>query len=180
MFRRGYCTRLNDDLPPVKASLIPNSWIRPIVSSGIHLSVSSGIHLNASSRKRGTQAHCRSKRHSWHSVCLSSTSMTQELLGREYPRRRLSVHCLLTWQERQILGTMIDASYSGLALSVSSEAQLSAVGEVLIHIPGAITVRARPVYIHPTQGEDKRVGFKIASIERGEERWHSLQGDGRI
>ena len=144
--------------PHVKASLISNSWIRPIVSSGIH--------LNASSRKEW---------HSWHSVCSSSTSMTEELLGREYPRRRLSVHCRLTWQERQIQGTMIDASYSGLALLVSGEAQLSAVGEVLIHIPGAITVRARPVYIHPTQGEDKRVGFKIASVERGEERWHSLQ-----
>src|SRR2546427_11467047 len=104
--------------------------------------------------------------------------MTQELLGREYPRRRLSVHCLLTWQERQILGTMIDASYSGLALSVSSEAQFSAVGEGLIHIPGAITGRARPVYIHPTQGEDKRVGFKIGGIKRGWERWREIQGHG--
>ena len=103
--------------------------------------------------------------------------MTEELIGREYPRRRLSAPCRLTWQERQILGTMIDVSHSGLALSVSGEAQLSAVGEVLIHIPGSITVRARPVYIHPTQGEDKRIGFKIASVERGEEHWHSLQGD---
>ena len=75
---------------------------------------------------------------------------------------------------------MIDVSYSGLALLVPGEAQLSAVGEVIINITGSITLRARPVYIHPTQGEDKRVGFKIASIERGEERWHSLQGDGRI
>jgi len=81
------------------------------------------------------------------------------------------------WQEQQILGTMIDVSHSGLALLVSGEAQLSAVGEAHIHIPGAITLRARPVYIHPTQGKHQRVGFKIASVERGEERWHSLQGD---
>ena len=106
--------------------------------------------------------------------------MTEELSGREYPRRTLSFPCRLTWQERQILGTMIDVSYSGLALLVSGEAQLSAVGEVLINITGSITLRARPVYINPTQGEVKRVGFKIANVERGEEHWHSLQGDRRI
>ena len=106
--------------------------------------------------------------------------MTEELSGREYPRRTLSVPCRLTWQERQILGTMIDVSYSGLALLVSGEAQLSAVGEVLINITGSIALRARPVYINPTQGEVKRVGFKIANVERGEEHWHSLQGDRRI
>jgi len=100
--------------------------------------------------------------------------MAEGLLGRLYPRRRHSVPCRLTWQERQILGTMIDVSYSGLALSLSGEAQVSVEREVLIHIPDAITLRARPVYIHHQQGEDKRVGFKLASIERGEEHWHCL------
>lgn len=103
-----------------------------------------------------------------------ATSMAEGLLGRLYPRRKHSVPCRLTWQERQILGTMIDVSYSGLALSLSGEAQLSVEREVVIHIPDAITLRARPVYIHHQQGEDKRVGFKLASIERGEEHWHSL------
>jgi hypothetical protein len=100
--------------------------------------------------------------------------MAEELSGRSYPRRRHSAPCRLTWQERQILGTLIDVSYAGLALSLSGEAQLSGTGEVLIHIPDAITLRARPVYIHPQQGKDKRVGFELESIERGEEHWHTL------
>ena len=140
--------------------------------------MSSGIHLYVSSRKRGIRDHCRSKRHSWHLVCFPSTSMAEGLLGRLYPRRRHSAPCRLTWQERQILGTTIDVSYSGLALSLSGEAELSGEGEVLIqissHIPDAVTLRAHPVYIHRQQGENKRIGFKLASIERGEEHWHTL------
>jgi len=100
--------------------------------------------------------------------------MSDELSGRSYPRRRQSGPCRLTWQERQILGTLIDVSYAGLALALSGETELKAEGEVLIHIPDAITLRARPVYIHPQQGEDKRVGFELESIERGEELWHTL------
>ena len=95
-----------------------------------------------------------------------------------YPRRRLSAPCRLTWQKRQILGTIIDVSYSGLALSLSGKAELSGEGEVhiqiLFHIPDAVTLRAHPVYIHRQQGENKRVGFKLASIESGEEHWHTL------
>jgi hypothetical protein len=93
------------------------------------------------------------------------------------------------WQERQIRGTIIDVSYSGLALSLSGEAELRVEREVLIqvpfhipdavtllpvHIPDAVTLRAHPVYIHHQQGENKRVGFKLASIESGEEHWHTL------
>jgi hypothetical protein len=82
------------------------------------------------------------------------------------------------WQERQFLGTIIDVSYSGLALSLSGEAELSGEGAVLIqipsHIPNAVTLQAHPVYIHRQQGEHKRVGFKLARIERGEEHWHTL------
>ena len=100
--------------------------------------------------------------------------MSEELSGRSYPRRRHSSPCRLTWQERQILGTIIDVSYAGLALALSGETELKAEGEVLIHIPDAITLRARPVYIHPQQGEDKRVGFELERIERGEELWHTL------
>ena len=104
--------------------------------------------------------------------------MAEGLLGRLYPRRRHSAPCLLTWQERQFLGTIIDVSYSGLALSLAGEVELNDEGEVLIQIPigipDAVTLRARPVYIHPQQGEKKRVGFKLASIERGEEHWHTL------
>jgi len=135
--------------------------------------VSSGVHRSVSSRKRGIHAHCRSKRTpgTWFAFRLH---MAGGLLGRLYPRRRHSVPCRLTWQERQILGTMIDVSYSGFALSLSGEAQLSVEREVVIHIPDAITLRARPVYIHHQQGEDKRVGFKLASIERGKEHWRSL------
>jgi len=104
--------------------------------------------------------------------------MEEGLLGRLYPRRRHAAPCRLTWQEQQILGTTIDVSYSGLALSLSGEAELSGEEEVLIqisiHIPDAVTLRAHPVYIHHQQGENKRVGFKLASIERGEEHWHTL------
>ena len=115
--------------------------------------------------------------------------MAVGLLGRLYPRRRHSAPCWLTWQERQIPGTIIDVSYAGLALSLSGEAELSGEGEALIkiplpipdavtllpvYIPDAVTLRARPVYIHPQQGENKRVGFKLASIESGEEHWHTL------
>src|SRR2546421_5278045 len=110
-------------------------------------------------------AHWRSKRHSWHLVCLSSMSMAEDQAGRLYPRRRLSAPCRLTWQERQIPGTTIDVSYSGLALSLPREAQLSMEGEVLIHMPDAITLRARPVYIHPQKTEVTRVGFEVATIE---------------
>ena len=115
--------------------------------------------------------------------------MAEGLLGRLNPRRRHSAPCRLTWQERQILGTIIDVSYAGLALSLSGEVELNDEGEVLIqipigipdavtllpvHTPDAVTLRARPVYIHPQQGEKKRVGFKLASVERGEEHWHTL------
>lgn len=104
--------------------------------------------------------------------------MAEGLSGRLYPRRRHAAPCRLTWQARQFLGTIIDVSYSGLALSLSGEAELSGEGEVLIqipiHIPDAVTLRAHPVYIHHQQGENKRVGFKLASIERGEEHWHTL------
>jgi hypothetical protein len=128
--------------------------------------------------EEGILVHSRSKRHSWHLVCLSSTSMAEGLSGRLYPRRRHSAPCRLTWQERQFLGTIIDVSYSGLALSLSGEAELSGEGEVLIQIStpihDAVTLRAHPVYIHHQQGENKRVGFKLASIERGEEHWHTL------
>src|SRR2546422_5066370 len=51
--------------------------------------------------------------------------------------------------------------YTTLFRSLSGETELKAEGEVLIHIPDAITLRARPVYIHPQQGEGKRVGFEL-------------------
>jgi PilZ domain-containing protein len=148
-----------------------------MVSSGIHLIESSWIHLTVSSREEG--------------VCLlavrtallalglpSSTSMAQGQSGRLYPRRRHSATCWFTWQERQFLGTIINVSYAGLALSLSGEAELGGEGEVIIqipiHAPKPVTLRAHQVYCHRQQGENKRVGFKLASIESGEEHWHAL------
>src|SRR5437867_13017678 len=101
--------------------------------------------------------------------------MSDELSGRSYPRRRQSGPCRLTWQERQILGTLIDVSYAGPALALSGETELKAEGEGLIHIPDAITLRARPVYIPPPQGEDKRARLELDRTERGEELRHTLR-----
>ncbi len=93
-------------------------------------------------------------------------------LKRWFPRRKVSLPCSVSWQDRQVPARAVDVSYAGVGVLLSEAVDVNA--EVLIQIPEGIQLRVRPVYHQLENSERYLVGCKIELIERGEQQWMNL------
>jgi hypothetical protein len=78
----------------------------------------------------------------------------------------------VSWQNRQVPGTTVDVSYSGVGVLLSEAVNVN--DEILVQMSEGIWLRARPVYLQQENGERCLVGCKIERIERGEQEWLNL------
>lgn len=93
-------------------------------------------------------------------------------LKRWFPRRKVSLPCSVSWQDRQVLGKTVDVSYAGVGVLLSEAVDVNV--EVLVQVPEGIQLRVRPVYHKLENSERYLVGCKIELIERGEQQWMNL------
>jgi len=93
-------------------------------------------------------------------------------LKRWFPRRKVSLPCSVSWQDRHVLGKTVDVSYAGVGVLLSEAVDVN--DEILVQVPEGIWLRARPVYLQQENGERCLVGCKIERIERGEQQWMNL------
>jgi hypothetical protein len=93
-------------------------------------------------------------------------------LKRWFPRRKVSLPCSVSWQDRQVLGRTVDVSYAGVSVLLSEAVDVNA--EILVQMPDGIWLRARPVYVQAENSERYLVGCKVELIERGEQQWQNL------
>ena len=93
-------------------------------------------------------------------------------LKRWFPRRKVSLPCSMSWQDRQGLGKTVDVSYAGVGVLLSETVDMNV--EVLVQVPEGIQLRVRPVYHQLENSERYLVGCKIELIERGEQQWLNL------
>ena len=93
-------------------------------------------------------------------------------LKRWFPRRKVSLPCSVSWQDRQVLGKTVDVSYAGVGVLLSEAVDVNV--EVLVQVPEGIQLRVRPVYHQRENSERHLVGCKIELIERGEQPWMNL------
>jgi hypothetical protein len=96
----------------------------------------------------------------------------EQPLQRWFPRRKVSLPCWVSWQDRQVLGKTVDVSYAGVGVLLSEAVDVNV--EVLVQVPEGIQLRARPVYHQRENSERYLVGCKIELIERGEQQWMNL------
>lgn len=90
--------------------------------------------------------------------------------------------CEVIYEDRQVSGKVIDASYGGIGILFPQGADLVK-GEARVHIsplrespvqsPEEITLRARPTY-RKEMTKGHHVGFRIEQIESGELEWKRL------
>jgi len=93
-------------------------------------------------------------------------------LKRWFPRRKVSLPCSVSWQDRQVLGKTFDVCYAGVGILLSEAVDVNV--EVLVQVPEGIQLRVRPVYHKLENSERYLVGCKIELIERGEQQWMNL------
>jgi hypothetical protein len=93
-------------------------------------------------------------------------------LKRWFPRRKVSLPCSVSWQDRQVLGKTVDVSNAGVGVLLSEAVDVNV--EVLVQVPEGIQLRARSVYHQKENSERYLVGCKIELIERGEQQWMNL------
>ena len=93
-------------------------------------------------------------------------------LKRWFPRRKVSLPCSMSWQDRRGLGKTVDVSYAGVGVLLSEAVDMNV--EVLVQVPEGIQLRVRPVYQQLENSERYLVGCKIERIERGEQQWLNL------
>ncbi|HZC68484.1 MAG TPA: PilZ domain-containing protein [Nitrospirales bacterium] len=96
----------------------------------------------------------------------------EQPLKRWFPRRKVSIPCSVSSQNRQVRGRTVDVSYAGVGFLLSEAVDVNA--EVVVQMPEGIQLRARPVYLQQDNGEKYLVGCKIEFIERGEQQWMNL------
>ena len=93
-------------------------------------------------------------------------------LKRWFPRRKVSLPCSVSWQDRRVLGKTVDVSYAGVGALLSEAVDVNV--EVLVQVPEGIQLQVRPVYHQQENSERYLVGCKIELIERGEQQWMNL------
>jgi hypothetical protein len=93
-------------------------------------------------------------------------------LKRWFPRRKVTLPCWVSWQDRQVLGKTVDVSYAGIGVVLSEAVDVDAA--VLVQVPEGIWLRVRPAYRQQEHSEEYLVGCKIDLIERGEQQWMNL------
>src|SRR5207244_10298659 len=93
-------------------------------------------------------------------------------LKRWFPRRKVSLPCLVSWQDRLIPARTVDVSYAGIGVFLSEAIDVNV--EVLVQVPEGIRLRVRPVYRQQENSENFHVGCKVELIERGEQQWANL------
>ena len=93
-------------------------------------------------------------------------------LKRWFPRRKVSLPCLVSWQDRLLPARTVDVSYAGIGVFLSEAIDVNV--EVLVQVPEGIRLRVRPVFRHQENSENFLVGCKVELIERGEQQWMSL------
>jgi PilZ domain-containing protein len=93
-------------------------------------------------------------------------------LKRWFPRRKVSLPCSVSWQDRQVLGKTVDVSYAGVGVLLSEAVNMNVA--VLVQVPEGIQLRVLPVYREQENSDRYLVGCKIQLIERGEQQWMSL------
>ena len=96
----------------------------------------------------------------------------EQPLKRWFPRRKVSLPCWVSWQDRQAPARAIDVSYAGVGILLSEAVDVNV--EVLIQVPEGIQLRVLPVYREQENSDRYLVGCKIQLIERGEQQWMSL------
>jgi hypothetical protein len=96
----------------------------------------------------------------------------EQPLKRWFPRRKVSLPCWVSWQDRQAPARAIDVSYAGVGILLSEAVDVNV--EVLIQVHEGIQLRVRPVHREQENGENFHVGCKIEFIERGEQQWMNL------
>jgi len=93
-------------------------------------------------------------------------------LKRWFPRRKVSLPCLVSWQDRLVPARTVDVSYAGIGVFLSEAIDVNV--EVLVQVPEGIRLRVRPVYRQQENSENFHVGCKVELIERGEQQWANL------
>src|SRR5262245_8531584 len=95
------------------------------------------------------------------------------LAGRSFPRARVVMPCRLSWSGSDVFALTRDLSYSGIALSLSDDAELKPGEKAHLHFPNRITLEVIAVH---TRHEPARLvaGFKVAAIEGGTDHWKDL------
>ena len=96
----------------------------------------------------------------------------EQPLKRWFPRRKVSLPCWVSWQDRQAQARAIDVSYAGVGILLSEAVDVNV--EVLIQVPEGIQLRVRPLYLERQNSESYHVGCKIEFIEGGEQQWMNL------
>ncbi len=96
----------------------------------------------------------------------------EQPLKRWFPRRKVSLPCWVSWQDRQVPARAIDVSYAGVGILLSEAVGVNV--DVLIQVPEGISLRVRPLYLEHENLERYHVGCKIEFIERGEQQWMNL------
>ncbi len=93
-------------------------------------------------------------------------------LKRWFPRRKVSLPCWVTWQDRQVHGRTVDVSYAGIGILLAEVVDVNV--EVQVQMPEGIRLRVRPVYLQQANEERHLMGCKIEFIEHGEQQWMNL------
>src|SRR5437879_9831937 len=69
----------------------------------------------------------------------------EQPLKRWFPRRKVSLPCWVSWQDRQAPARAVDVSYAGVGILLSEAVDVNV--EVLIQVPEGIQLRVRPLYL---------------------------------